>query len=96
MSEPSITELEADITARRARLADTLSELSYRSQPKVIVERQKQAAAARIEDATASAQARFVGATQNEDGSVRPEVVGALAVAAVVLIAWGVWRNGRR
>lgn len=85
MSEPSIPKLEADIAARRARLADTLSELSYRSQPKVIVERQKQ-----------SVEARFVDATQNEDGSVRIEVVGPLALAAVLLIAWGVRRSGRR
>ena len=86
MSEPtSIAQLEADITARRARLADTMSELSYRSQPKVIVGRQKQAA-----------KARFSAATQDEYGDPRPEVVGALAVAAVVLIALGVWRHGRR
>jgi hypothetical protein len=86
MSEPtSIAQLEADITARRARLADTLNELSYRSQPKVIVGRQKQAA-----------RARFSAATQDEYGDVRPEVVGALAVTAVVLIAWGIWRHGRR
>ncbi len=86
MSEPtSIAQLEADITARRARLADTLGELSYRSQPKVIVDRQKQAA-----------RARFSAATQDEDGDPRPEVVGGLAFAAVVLIAWGIWRHGRR
>lgn len=85
MSDPSISKLEADIAARRARLADTLSELSYRSQPKVIVDRQKQAA-----------QARFAGATQNEDGSVRIEVVAPLALAALLLVAWGVRRSGRR
>lgn len=85
MSDPSIAKLEADIAARRARLADTIGELSYRSQPKVIVERQKQ-----------SVEARFVDATQNEDGSVRIEVVGPLALAAVLLIAWGVRRSGRR
>lgn len=81
----SISALEADIAARRARLADTLSELSYRSQPKVIADRQKQAA-----------QARFADLTQHEDGTVRIEVVGTLAVVAVVLIAWGVRRHGRR
>ena len=85
MSDPSMAKLEADIAARRARLADTLSELSYRSQPKVIVERQKSAA-----------QARFADATQNEDGSVRIEVVGPIALAAVVLIVWGVRRSRRR
>ena len=86
MTEPtSIAQLEADIAARRARLADTLSELSYRSKPKVIVERQKQAA-----------HQRFSAATQNEDGEVRMEVVGPLVLAAVVLIAWGVRRSGRR
>lgn len=81
----SFSALEADIAARRARLADTVSELSYRSQPKVIAERQKQAA-----------QARFADLTQHEDGSVRIEVVGPLALAAVVLIAWGLRRHGRR
>ncbi|MDO5503747.1 MAG: DUF3618 domain-containing protein [Actinomycetia bacterium] len=85
MSEPSIAKLEADIAARRARLANTIDELTYRSQPKVIAERQKQAA-----------QLRFADATQNADGTVRVEVVGALAAAAVVLIAWGVYRHGRR
>lgn len=85
MSEPSISQLEADIAARRARLADTLGELSYRSQPKVIAERQKEAA-----------QVRFAGATQHEDGSVRLDVVVPLAVAAVVLIAWGIKRHGSR
>ena len=47
----SISALEADIAARRARLADTLSELSYRTQPKVIADRQKQAAQALMEAA---------------------------------------------
>lgn len=85
MSDPSMAKLEADIAARRARLADTLSELSYRSQPKVIAERQKR-----------KAQVRFADATQNQDGSVRVEVVAPLALAAVLLIAWGVRRSGRR
>ena len=86
MTEPmSIAQLEADIAARRARLADTLSELSYRSQPKVIVERKKQ-----------SAHRRFSEATQNEDGEVRMEVVGPLVLAAVVLITWGIRRSGSR
>ena len=40
IAQPSIAQLEADIAARRARLADTLGELNYRRQPKVIVERQ--------------------------------------------------------
>ncbi|MGA8045176.1 MAG: DUF3618 domain-containing protein [Dermatophilaceae bacterium] len=86
MTEPtSIAQLEADIAARRARLADTLNELNYRRQPKVIVERKKQAA-----------QRRFSAATQNEYGDVRMEVVGPLVLAAVVLITWGVRRSGRR
>ena len=86
MSQPtSIAQLEADITARRARLADTLGELNYRSKPKVIVDRRKQAA-----------RARFAAATQDEYGDPRPEVVGGLALAAVVLIGWGIWRHGRR
>jgi hypothetical protein len=85
MTEPtSIAQLEADITARRARLADTLGELSYRTQPKVIVERKKQAA-----------HARFSSATQNEYGDVRIEVVGPLVLAAVVLISWGLRRRRR-
>ena len=81
----SIAQLEADITARRARLADTVGELSYRSQPKVIVERRKQAA-----------RARFAELTQDENGAPRPGVVGGLALAAVVLIFWGIRRHGRR
>jgi hypothetical protein len=86
MSEPmSMAQLEADITARRARLADTMSELSYRSQPKVIVERRKQ-----------SMRVKFAEATQDENGDVRIEVVGGLVLTAVVLIAWGVRRHGSR
>ena len=86
MTEPtSIAQLEADIAARRARLADTLGELNYRRQPKVIVERQKRAA-----------HRRFSAATQDEYGEVRMDVVGPLVLAAVVLIAWGVRRQGRR
>lgn len=85
MSESQrIAQLEADIAARRARLADTLGELSYRSQPKVIVERQKQ-----------SAKDRFTELTQNEDGSIRIEVAGTLSLVAVALIAWGVLRSRR-
>lgn len=85
IAQPSIAQLEADIAARRARLADTLGELNYRRQPKVIVERQKQ-----------SLHRRFSAATQDEYGEVRMDVVGPLALAAVVLIAWGIRRQGRR
>ena len=97
MSQPtSIAQLEADITARRARLADTLGELSYRSQPKVIVDRRKQALRARLSATTEDARVRFAAATQDKDGAARPEVVAALALTSVVLIAWGIRRHGRR
>lgn len=96
MSQMSIAQLEADITARRARLADTLGELSYRSQPKVIVERKKEQARVAVGLKVDETRARFAEATQDEHGEVRPEVVGGLAVAAVVMIAWGIWRHGRR
>jgi len=85
IAQPTIAQLEADIAARRARLADTLGELNYRRQPKVIVERQKR-----------SLHRRFTAATQDEYGEVRMDVVGPLALAAVVLIAWGIRRQGRR
>lgn len=96
MSQMSIAQLEADITARRARLADTLGELSYRSQPKVIVERKKEEARVALGRKADDVRVKFAEATQDEQGEVRPEVVGGLAVAAVVLIAWGIWRHGRR
>ena len=95
MSESQISLLEADIAARRARLAHTLGELAYRSQPKVIVDRKVQKTKRSLVNRTEQTKAQFLGMTQNEDGSIRLEVVGALSVVAVALIAWGLRRHRR-
>lgn len=72
----SISELEADIAARRQRLARTLDELSGRAAPKALVEQQKQ-----------TLQARFADATTTPSGDLRVErIAAAVAVVAAVVI----------
>ncbi|HYN30282.1 MAG TPA: DUF3618 domain-containing protein [Dermatophilaceae bacterium] len=75
-TQPSITELEADIAARRDRLARTVDELTARAQPKAIMQRQKD-----------SAKARFADVTTTPEGDLRVErIAAAVAVLAVVVV----------
>lgn len=80
----SISSLEADIAARRERLAATIDELAERATPQAILARQ-----------TESAKARFTAATTHDDGSVKVEQVAALAVVALAVVAIAVWRRRR-
>jgi hypothetical protein len=70
----SIPALEAEITARRDRLAQTIDELTHRVSPKTIVQRQ-----------TAAAKARFADVATTPEGDLRVERLAAVvAVVAVV------------
>ncbi len=73
----SISELEADIAARRDRLARTVGELKHRATPKAIAQRQVQAA-----------KARFADATTTPEGDLRVERIAA--VVAVLALVVGV------
>jgi hypothetical protein len=71
----TIRELEADIAARRDRLARTVDELALRATPRAILQRQVEAA-----------KARFVDATTTPEGDLRVErIAGAVAVVVVVV-----------
>lgn len=70
----SIPALEAEITARRVRLATTIDELTHRVSPKTILHRQ-----------TEAAKARFADVATTPEGDLRVERVAAVvAVVAVV------------
>lgn len=70
----SIPALEAEIAARRDRLATTIEELTHRVSPKTILHRQ-----------TEAAKARFADVATTPEGDLRVERVAAVvAVVAVV------------
>lgn len=72
----TITELEADIAARRERLVRTVDELTARVAPKAIAKRQ-----------TEAAKARFADVTTTPEGDLRVErIAGAVAVVTVVVV----------
>lgn len=81
----SVPAIEADIAARRERLANTLDELTGRLTPQAIVAQQKQ-----------SAKAAFATATRNEDGSLRMERIAAVAAGAIAFVALGIVRRRLR
>ena len=67
--------IERDIEAARARLEGTVNELAYRAQPQVIVQRQVQSLALRINEAT-----------HTPDGDLRVERIAAVAGAVVAFV----------
>jgi hypothetical protein len=67
--------IERDIEAARARLEGTVNELAYRAQPQVIVQRQVQSLALRLNEAT-----------HTPEGDLRVERVAAVAAAVVGFI----------
>lgn len=82
---PTVAALEADLAARRERLARTLDELTQRVTPQAIVKRQ-----------TDQAKARFAAATTTPEGDLRTERVAAVVLAALAVISLVVFRRRRR
>lgn len=79
----SVTQIEADLRASRARLANTIDQLAFRAQPKEIVRREK-----------ASARQKFMEATHTPSGELRVERIAAvLAAVSAVFIAAGLLRR---
>ncbi|MGL4745456.1 MAG: DUF3618 domain-containing protein [Dermatophilaceae bacterium] len=81
----SIAALEAEIGARRARLAASIDELVIRASPRNILHRQADAA-----------RARFATATRKPDGELRADRIGAVVAAAVVVGGVLAYRRFRR
>ncbi|MGG5259372.1 DUF3618 domain-containing protein [Phycicoccus avicenniae] len=77
MPDASIASLEAEVVARRERLARTVDELVEKATPKAILRRQ-----------TEAAKARFADVAQTPEGELRVERLAA--VVAVVAVVGGV------
>lgn len=81
----SVSQLEAELAASRARLASTIDELTVRAQPKAIVRRQVE-----------STRAKLYTATHTPTGELRTERVAAvLAACSAVLVLLGLLRRRR-
>lgn len=80
----SIPVLEAEIVARRDRLAQTIDELAQRINPKNILQRQ-----------TDAAKARFADAATTPEGDLRVERVAAVVAVVAVVGGWLVYRRLR-
>lgn len=81
---PSIDALEGEVAARRERLARTVDELVAKATPKAVLQRQAEAARARVADAV-----------QTPEGELRVERVAALA-AVVAVVGVLAYRTLRR
>jgi Tfp pilus assembly protein FimV len=81
----SIPALEAEISARRERLAQTIDELTYRVSPKTIINRQ-----------TEAAKARFADVATTPEGDLRVERIAAVVAVVAVVGGWLVYRRLRR
>ena len=81
----SISALEADLAARRDRLAHTVGKLTRRATPKAILERHKDAA-----------KARFVDATMTPEGDLRVERIAAAVVILALVVGVRVALGRRR
>ena len=81
----SIPTLEAEISARRERLAQTIDELTYRVRPKTIIHRQ-----------TEAAKARFADVATTPEGDLRVERLAAVVAVVAVVGGWLVYRRLRR
>jgi len=81
----SIPTLEAEISARRERLAQTIDELSHRVSPKTILNRQ-----------TEAAKARFADVATTPEGHLRVERIAAVVAVVVVVGGLLVYRRLRR
>ena len=81
----SIPALEAEITARRERLAQTIDELTYRVHPKTIINRQ-----------THAAKARFADVATTPEGDLRVERIAAVVAVVAVVGGWLIYRRLHR
>ena len=81
----SIESLQADVTARRQRLAGTVDELAARVTPQALLQQSTDAAKAKV--------AQF---TTTPDGQIRVERVATVAAAVVAVVALRVWGGRRR
>lgn len=84
-TQVSIQSLEADLAARRDRLAGTVDELTSRLTPRALIAREKEAIKARI-----------VAATTTPEGELRVERLAAVVAAVVVIVSLRVWSARRR
>ncbi len=81
----SIAALEADLAARRERLARTVDELTRRATPKALLEKQKQAV-----------KARFADAVTTPSGDLRVERIAAAVLVVVLVVGVKVMVRRRR
>ena len=77
--------IESAIDAKRAQLAATIDELSFRTRPKELVRR-----------GLAGVVAKARGTVETPDGQLRSERIGAVVGAVLVLAAALVWVRRRR
>ena len=82
---PSIPALEAEVAARRQRLASTIDELTRKAAPKAILQRQADAA-----------KARFADAAITPEGELRVERLAAVVVIVVVVGGLAIYRRVHR
>ncbi len=80
----SIPALEAEISARRERLAQTIDELTFRVHPKTIINRQAEAA-----------KARFADVATTPEGDLRVERIAAVVAVVAVVGGWLIYRRLR-
>lgn len=90
---PGVSEIEADIARTREQLASTVDELAGRLDVKSRVRGQ---VAQTKQDATAHVRALADRATDDDGRPMPPVMVGAVAVAAVAVVALVVWWRGHR
>src|SRR4051812_6487937 len=81
----SIPTLEAEISARRERLARTIDELTNRVKPKTIITRQ-----------TEAAKARFADVATTPEGHLRVERIAAVVAVVAVMGGLLVYRRVRQ
>ncbi len=82
---PSIQDLDAELTARRERLASTIDELVERASPKALLQRQ-----------TEAAKARFADVATTPEGELRVERLAAVIAVVAVVGGFVLYRRLRR
>ncbi len=81
----TVAALEADIAARRTRLAQTVDVLAHQVSPQAILKRQ-----------TDDVKARFAAATTTPEGDLRTERIAAVVLAGLALLSLVVFARRRR